>query len=107
MPTGRRNDGVPPDLRIEVSMNINETRGNDLSVSVDRAFAGFGNISDFGNAVALYRYVSAIRLTASTIDDCSILNDDIVGHMVLLVDSQRHAHLVLHQGRRWRSIHCA
>src|SRR4051794_35393735 len=85
MPTGRGNDRVPPDLRIEVGMNINETRGNELSVSVEDTLASVRDFANLSNAITLYRYVGAIRLTAGTIDDCSILNDDIVDHAVLLL----------------------
>src|SRR4029453_5662124 len=84
MPTGRRSDRVPKNLRIEMRMNIDKTGSDNMSLGIDCAFSRIRDFANLGNSIPLGGDISAIRLLPGTVDDRAVLNHNIVSHKLLL-----------------------
>ena len=80
MPARGGDRGVPPDLGIQVGMNVNKTGGDELAFGIDGPFGRAAHRADFSNAVALDGNIRVSLLAAGAVDDGPVFNDDIVGH---------------------------
>ena len=89
MPARGGDCGVPPDLGVQVGMNVHKTGGDELAFGIDGPFGRSGHRTDFSDAVALDGNIRMALLTAGTVDDGPVFNDDIVGHGSSLCGSVR------------------
>jgi len=82
VPARRRHEGVPPDLRVEVGVEVDEPGRDEPPVGVDRASgrARVAGLGDGGDAVAVDRDVGASARRAGTVDDRPVGDDEVVGH---------------------------
>ena len=88
MPTGGGSNWVPRELRVEVSVNIDETGRHQSSVSIERAFCRANVIANRNNRVAINRYVGPPRFGTQTVDDQSPTDHHIM-HVLTVPLSRR------------------
>src|SRR5215472_10694782 len=84
MPAGNCAVRIPPNLRVVMSVQIDETRSYDQAVPVDGFFGeAVRAAADLSNFAVLDPYIGAIPWHAGAVDDRTAFNQDIhVRHFV-------------------------
>ena len=78
MPSGNGEPRIPEQLRVVVSVEVDEARGHDKATRVDHLFGVVGrNAPDFGDASVFDPDVAANARGAGPIDDHSVFNDNV------------------------------
>ena len=80
---GRRADAIPEHLRVHVGVAIDEARGHDVSLGVDGLGAVFADAADQRNLAVRDSDVGMERWRARTVDNETVLDDQIVWHSSL------------------------
>ena len=82
VPARRGDDRVPEDLCVEVGVDVDEARRDQTAVGVDRPVRRPVDAADGGDAVARDRHVGPRGLAAAAVDERSIPDHEVVGHVV-------------------------
>ena len=80
VPRSATDQWVPADLRIVVSMRIDEARRHDQIGRVDRFLGGVGDLADLRDLAVLDRDVGAAAKCAGAVDHRAVFDNQIVGH---------------------------
>ena len=90
VPADGRKQGIPADLRIEVRVDVDKTRGHDVASRVDLASPGRFDVTDLSDQVRVDREIASGRLTADPVDEQTAANHNIVRHVFTLsLDGRR------------------
>ena len=81
----RRRNGVPGDLRIEVRVNVHETRRDGLAVGVDLVPCLPGDLPDRDDALAADADVGPSGGGSRSVDDSTVADDQVVTHCAHLL----------------------
>ena len=83
VPGDGRHLGIPTDLRIEVGMQVDESRCDDMSLGVDFLRAAPRHGSDGRDPVALDGDVGLNRFVADPVDHRAVANHQVMRHLLL------------------------
>ena len=78
MPEGGGEQRVPGDLAVEVSVDVDEARGDELALGVDFFAAGLLDVADDGDQSVVDGDVSGAGGRAAAVDEESVADDEIV-----------------------------
>ena len=80
MVAGKRAQRVPGDLRIVVTVIVDEAGSDDPPVGVDRPRGGTAQLADLGDLAVLDPDIAAETRHPRPIDDAAVLDQQIVRH---------------------------
>src|SRR5262245_52594115 len=80
MPREAAAQGVPESLGIHVSMGVDEARGHDMALGVNRLFGSIPQFADRGDLATGDADIGAIAGQARAVDDGAIPDNEIVVH---------------------------
>ena len=78
MPTGRRHLLVPADLTVEMGVDVDEARSEQLSLGVDRAGGAALDPTDLGDPPVLDRDITPECRSAGSVHDSGVGHDEII-----------------------------
>jgi hypothetical protein len=84
MPRGTGDKRVPADLRIIMSMRVNESRSDDKAVGVNHTGCTAVKLANRGDSAARYRYIGHIGWGAGSINHRAVADEQVVGHKGVL-----------------------
>ena len=80
VPTRRRPDRIPRELRVEVGVDVDEPRGDQATVGIDLAAATLVDGPDRSDAVTVDRDVCRDGFATHSVDHQAIANDQVMRH---------------------------
>lgn len=74
MPPRARDGSVPTNLRVVVSMRIDEIRCDNTVGGVDGLFGAIANLADLDDSSGIHGDIGAARRGAGSVDHCSVFD---------------------------------
>ena len=84
VPRGRGDRAVPADLRVVVSMRVDEARSDDEAIGVDHPGGTVRHPADLGDLSARDGHVRPARRRPRAVHQHAVLDHQVVGHDILL-----------------------